>query len=299
MQRKPLGRGLSALIPDPPDTETTEGATLAETVTELPVHQINSNRHQPRIRFQAESIEELAASIRLHGMIQPIVVRPQADGSYELMAGERRLLAARRAGLDRVPALVRQADDGEALEVALVENLLREDLNPIEEARAFSILIEAYGFSQEQVADRVGRDRSTVANTLRLLTLPPEVQEVIAQGALSEGHARAVLMLADPADQKALAGAIQEEGLSVRAAEARARRLRRPRAERPRREPDVFTQAVADEFARALGTKVVIRPRRRGGVVEIHYFSDEELEGIRSRLQRQAMEGDHGTGART
>ncbi|MFQ5893296.1 MAG: ParB/RepB/Spo0J family partition protein, partial [Nitrospinota bacterium] len=181
----------------------------------------------------------------------------------------------------------------------LVENLLREDLNPIEEARAFSILIETYHLSQEQVASRVGRDRSTVANTLRLLTLPPEVKEEIAQGALSEGHARAVLMLADPADQKALAGAIQEEGLSVRAAEARARRLRRPRAERPRREPDVFIQAVADEFARALGTKVVIRPRRRGGVVEIHYFSDEELEGIRSRLQRQAMEGDHGTGART
>ena len=173
-------------------------------------------------------MEELAASIRLYGVIQPIVVRPLADdGGYEIVAGARRVQAARQAGLDRIPALVRQADDGEALEVALVENLIREDLNPIEEAKAFVTLIETYGLSQEQVAERVGLDRSTVANTVRLLALPVGVQAAVARGELSGGHGRAILMLSDPDDQLALALAIQQEDLSVRAAEARARGLRR------------------------------------------------------------------------
>ena len=231
-------------------------------------------------------MEELAASIRLHGMVQPIIVRPLEDGSYEILAGERRFQAARRAGLEKVPALVREADDGAALEIALVENLIREDLSPIDEARAFAALIETYGLNQEQVAGRVGRSRSAVANTLRLLALPGEVQEMVSEGSLSEGHARALLRLADPGDQIALARAAKEEGLSVRATEGRAGRIRRPRAGRPPREPDVFVKAVADELARSLGTKVVIRPRRRGGVVEIHYFSVDELEGLRERLRR-------------
>ena len=231
-------------------------------------------------------MEELAASIRLHGMVQPIVVRPREGGGYEILAGERRFQAARRAGLDRVPALVRLADDGAALEIALVENLLREDLNAIEEARAYSILLETYGMTQEQVAERVGKDRSTVANTLRLLSLPEEIQREIASGALSEGHARAVLRMPDAEGRMSLAKAIREEGLSVRAAEARARKALQPVKPKAAREKDVFIQAVADEMARALGTKVVIRRRRRGGVMEIHYFSDEELEGLRDRLRR-------------
>jgi ParB family chromosome partitioning protein len=238
------------------------------------------------MRFEEESLEELAQSIRQHGLVQPIVVRPLDDGTYELLAGERRLQAARRAGLEKVSALVREVGDSEALEIALVENLVREDLNPMEEARAFSILMETYGLTQEQVARRVGRDRSSVANTLRLLSLPEEVQREVAQGNLSEGHARAVLSLKDPEEQVALARAILEEGLSVRDAEARARQMVRPRAGRPRREADVFLRSAADELSRALGTKVVIKPRRRGGVIEIHYFSDEELEGLRERLRR-------------
>lgn len=286
MQRKPMGRGLSALIPDLPDTETSEGTPAAGTVVEIPVEQIKPNRHQPRTLFRIEAMEELAASIRLHGMVQPIVVRPREGGGYEILAGERRFQAARRAGLDRVPALVRLADDGAALEIALVENLLREDLNPIEEARAYSILIETYGMTQEQVAERVGKDRSTVANTLRLLTLPEEIQREIASGVLSEGHARAVLRMPDAEGRMELARAIREEGLSVRAAEARARKASQPAKPKQARQRDVFIQAVADELARALGTKVVIRRRRRGGVMEIHYFSDEELEGLRDRLRR-------------
>lgn len=253
---------------------------------EIPTERIRPNRHQPRTFFNSEAMEELAASIRLHGMVQPIVVRPHEDGGFEILAGERRYQAAKRAGLESVPALVRPADDGLALEIALVENLLREDLNPMEEARAYSTLIESYGLTQEEVAERVGRDRSTVANTLRLLTLPAEVQEEVAQGRLSEGHARAVLRLADRDAQMALAQAIREEGLSVRSAEARARSITKPRAQKPRPEEDVFTQAVADEFARSLGTKVIIRRRRRGGVVEIHYYSHDELEGLRERLRR-------------
>lgn len=287
MQRKPMGRGLSALIPDLPETETAGG--VEGTVVDLPLDQITPNRHQPRALFDDDAMEELAASIRLYGVIQPIVVRLLADdGGHEIVAGERRVQAARQAGLDRIPAMVRQADDGEALEVALVENLIREDLNPIEEAKAFVTLIETYGLSQEQVAERVGRDRSTVANAVRLLALPVGVKAAVARGALSGGHARAILMLSDPDDQRALALAIQQEGLSVRAAEARARGLRRPKKEgaRPPSQPSFFITAVSDELARALGTKVVIRPRRRGGVVEIHYFSDEELQGLRDRLQR-------------
>ncbi len=168
-----------------------------------------------------------------------------------------------------------------------MENLLREDLNPMEEARAYSILVEKYGLTQEQVAERVGKDRSTVANTLRLLSLPQGVQQEVAAGSLSEGHARAVLRVPDPEGQAALAKAIREDGLSVRAAEERAKRLLRPkRAAGVRREGDVFTKAVADELSRALGTKVIVRRRRRGGVLEIHYFSEDELEGLRERLRR-------------
>lgn len=270
-----------------PETGTTELEVAEGTIVDVLLDQITPNRHQPRAQFGGGAIEQLAASIRLHGLIQPIVVRPLDKGGYEIVAGERRFMAARMAGLERIPALVRRTDDAEALEIALVENLLREDLNPIEEARAFVTLVETYGLSQEQVAERVGRDRSTVANTVRLLSLPVEVQRAVEDGALSGGHARAVLMLSDPDDQRDLVRAIQKEGLSVRIAEARARRLRGPkRGPRPPRQPDVFIQAVSDELARALGTKVVVRPRRRGGVVEIHYFSDEELEGLRDRLRR-------------
>ena len=286
MQRKPMGRGLSALLPDLPATGPTEGERAAGTVVEISVHEIRPNRHQPRSLFRAEAMEELAASIRLHGVVQPIVVRPHEDGGYEILAGERRYQAARSVGLEKVPALIRPAADGEALEIALVENLLREDLNPIEEARAYSTLVETYGLTQEEVAERVGRDRSTVANTLRLLTLPEGIQQEVAVGTLSEGHARAILRLADPEGQLALARAIREEGLTVRAAEARARSAKGARAAGAPRRQDVFTQAVADELSRALGTKVVVRRRRRGGVVEIHYFSEDELEGLRDRLRR-------------
>lgn len=286
MQRKPMGRGLSALIPDMPATELSEGTRAAGAVVEIPIDQISPNRHQPRAHFRPEAMEELATSIRLHGMVQPIVVRPRDDGGYEILAGERRFQAARRAGLERVLALVRAADDGAALEIALVENLLREDLNPMEEARAYSILVETYGLNQEEVAERVGKDRSTVANTIRLLSLPEEVQQEVAGGSLSEGHARAILMMPDSEGQRDLAKAIREEGLSVRAAEARARRARGPKARRTAPKGDVFVQAAADELTRALGTKVVIRRRRRGGVVEIHYYSEDELEGLRERLRR-------------
>ncbi len=225
------------------------------------------------------------ASIRIHGVVQPIVVRPMEEGTYEIVAGERRVKAALQAGLSLVPAVVRDTNDAESLEIALVENILREDLSPIEEARAYITLIENYGLSQEQVAERVGRDRSTVANTLRLLTLPDEIQEEIEIGGISAGHARAILMLGSPDDQKAIARAIQKEGLSVRAAEMRARKIRGPIKGGQNRQHDVFIQSIAEEFTRNLGTKVVIRPRRKGGVVEIHYFSDGELEGLRAKIR--------------
>ncbi len=176
MQRKPLGRGLAALIPDILEAEIVEAGQTSGAPVELPIHQIKSNRHQPRTRFTNKAMEELVASIRIHGVVQPIVVRPMEEGTYEIVAGERRVKAALKAGLSLIPAVVRDADDGEALEIALVENILREDLCPIVDARAFITLIEIYGLSQEEVGKRVGRDRSTVSNTLRLLTLPDELQ---------------------------------------------------------------------------------------------------------------------------
>ncbi len=285
MQRKPLGRGLAALIPDILEAEIVEAGQTSGAPVELPIHQIKSNRHQPRTRFTNKAMEELEASIRIHGVVQPIVVRPMEEGTYEIVAGERRLRAALQAGLSLIPAVVRDADDGEALEIALVENILREDLSPIEEARAFITLIENYGLSQEEVGKRVGRDRSTVSNTLRLLTLPDELQEEIGIGGISAGHARAILMLERSDDQKALGRAIQREGLSVRATEVRARRMSGFKKGRQNRQHDVFIQSIAEEFTRNLGTRVVIRPRRKGGVVEIHYFSDEELEGLRAKIR--------------
>jgi len=285
MQRKPLGRGRAALIPDILEAEIVEAGQTSRAPVELPIHQIKPNRHQPRARFTNKSMEELVASIRIHGVVQPIVVRPMEEGTYEIVAGERRLRAALQAGLSLIPAVVRDADDGEALEIALVENILREDLSPIEEARAFITLIENYGLSQEEVGKRVGRDRSTVSNTLRLLTLPDELQEEIGIGGISAGHARAILMLERSDDQKALGRAIQREGLSVRATEVRARRMSGFKKGRQNRQHDVFIQSIAEEFTRNLGTRVVIRPRRKGGVVEIHYFSDEELEGLRAKIR--------------
>ena len=272
-----LGRGLAALIPQ--RTPTTAGSI------EIAVDRIRDNPRQPRLRMDDAALDTLAASIREHGVIQPILVTETLDG-YQLVAGQRRLRAAKMAGLTRIPAVVRQLADREQLELALVENLQREDLDPIEAARAYRQLIDEFAFSQEALAERVGRARSTVANTLRLLELHADVQGAIVDGRISEGHARALGGLA-VAGQTRVLPTVVDGDLSVRQTEELVRRIREPRPERTAadaepRDPEL--DRVEEDLRRALGTKVRLARSRRGGRIVIDFYDDAELARLYDRL---------------
>jgi ParB family chromosome partitioning protein len=253
---------------------------------EIPLDQIERNPHQPRSSFEDEALRELAASIAAHGVLQPILVTETLDG-YRLVAGERRLRAARMAGLDRIPAVIRQAGEQDQLELALVENLQRADLNAMDAARAYQQLRELFGMTNEAIADRIGKARPTIANTLRLLDLEPAVQDAIEAGRISEGHGRAMLGLAPLAQREVLALAIAR-GLSVRQVEVLARRLREDgrsaRAADATRAADAEIERVEDDLRRALGTKVRLARSRRGGRIIIEWYSDEELGRLYERL---------------
>lgn len=272
-----LGRGLAALIPQRPP--------LAGGSVEIPLDRIRENPRQPRVRMDPDALATLTASIREHGIIQPVLVTETLDG-YQLVAGERRVRAARLAGLERIPAVVRQLADREQLELALVENLQREDLGPLEAAGAYRQLIDEFEFTQEQLAERVGRARSTVANTLRLLELHPTVQAAVAAGTISEGHGRAIGGL-PPELQERVVSSIVERELSVRQTEELVRRLREPRTAPARpasRTGDPDLERVEEDLRRALGTKVRLARSRRGGRIVIEYYSDEELARLYERL---------------
>jgi ParB family chromosome partitioning protein len=272
-----LGRGLAALIPQ---RAPTVGGSI-----EVPLARIRENPRQPRLRTDDEALASLAESIRQHGVIQPILVTETIDG-YTLVAGERRVRAARIAGLDRIPAIVRQLADRQQLELALVENLQREDLDPIEAARAYRQLIDEFAFSQEDLATRVGRARSTVANTLRLLDLHQGVQDAVMDGRITEGHARAIGGL-EPDGQARIVGMVVDEGLSVRQTEELVRRVREPREARPTSEAtpaDPDAERVEEDLRRSLGTKVRLTRTRRGGRITIEYYGDDELARIYQRL---------------
>ena len=272
-----LGRGLAALIPQRSSTATGS--------IEIPLARIRENPRQPRLRMNDEALAALAESIRHHGVIQPILVTETIDG-YQLVAGERRVRAARLAGLERVPAVVRQLADRQQLELALVENLQREDLDPIEAARGYRQLMDDFAFSQEDLAARVGRARSTVANTLRLLELHQAVQDAIVEGRITEGHARALGGLPHDAQPRALASVIDDD-LSVRQVEELVRRVREPRIVEANGIPavaDPEVERVEEDLRRALGTKVRLARTRRGGRIVIEYFGDDELARIYQRL---------------
>ena len=271
-----LGRGLASLIPQ---RSAGQPGTL-----EIATSRIRPNPRQPRKRFDPESLATLTASITEHGVLQPILVTETIDG-YQLVAGERRLRAAQAAGLDRIPAVVRQLADREQLEFALVENLQREDLDPLETADAYRQLIEEFGFSQDDLATRIGRARSTVANTLRLLDLAPGVQAAVADGRLTEGHGRALGGLAPGLQDRVLDSVIGQD-LSVRQTEELVRRLREPKSEPgpPIRRADPDLERVEEDLRRALGTKVSLARSRRGGRIVIEYYSDEELGRLYERL---------------
>ncbi len=272
-----LGRGLAALIP--------QRAAGQPAPVDVPIARIRPNPQQPRRHFDPEDLATLEASIRAYGVLQPILVVEIVDG-YQLVAGERRLRAATAAGLDRVPVVIRQLDEGAQLEVALIENLQREDLDPIEAAHGFRRLMTEFGFTHERIAERVGRARSTVANTIRLLDLAPRIQTALAERRLTEGHARALGGLTVEHQELVLDSVIGQE-LSVRQTEELVRRLRTPRPEpvgRPARTADPDMERVEEDLRRSLGTKVSLARSRRGGRIVIEYYSDEELGRLYERL---------------
>jgi len=275
MKKKALGRGLEALIPE---ANHPEPAT-----SEIDIDRISPNPSQPRLKFDDARLDELAASIRENGILQPVLVRP-FGGGYQLIAGERRLSAAQRAGLLKVPAVVRDVPDDRILELALVENIQREPLNPMEEAQAYQRLIDLTSETQEQVSERLGKDRSTIANSLRLLKLPPPVKLLVADGKLSPGHARALLASsAAPSEMTKTANIIVEKGWSVREAERWAKNQSRPPSlPKP---PDPNEAAAADQLRLALGTKVeIVSKPKNSGEIRIHYFGQEELMRLFSAL---------------
>ena len=267
--RHGLGRGLGALLTGSPE--------VAAAAIDLPINAIVPNPNQPRKDFDGKALQELAASLRQSGLLQPIVVRRLGDG-YQLIVGERRWRAAKLAGIERVPAVVRDATDAESLELALVENLLREDLNPVEEAEAYQRLLAEFGWTQEELASRVGRDRSSIANCLRLLKLPELIQADLRAGRLTMGHARALLPLPGAAEQLKLREEILAHSWSVRTTEEDVQRRRRPTRRPVRRSPELT--ALEDTLRSALATRVRLIGNERAGRIEIPYTTREELDRI-------------------
>jgi ParB family chromosome partitioning protein len=279
--KKRLGRGLAALIGD----DTSEEAVVqdARTLRHMPIEMLKASPNNPRKHFADTELEELANSIRDKGLLQPIVVRPLGGGDYEIVAGERRWRAAQRAGVHDVPVLIRELSDGEALEIALIENIQRSDLNPLEEARAYGLLLEQFRYTQQQLAESIGKSRSHIANTLRLMNLPDSVRKQIEDGYLTAGHARALVATESPAE---LANQIIKLGLSVREAEGLARGGAAPRKSKSKPEKDADTKALEKLVTEAIGLKVEITHSvDAGGTVQISYKTLDQLEDICRRLQ--------------
>ena len=286
-----LGRGLNALLGDPELSASGEGSVS------LPISQVEPGLNQPRKRFDPESLSDLADSIRIHGVIQPVTVRRLASGYYQIIAGERRWRAAKQAGLDEIPAVIIEADDRKVMEIGLIENLQREDLNPAEEARGYQTLMEEYGLTQEQVAERMGKSRPAVTNTLRLLALPEDLLTMVEGGILSAGHARAILGAPTQALQREVAKHVVERGLSVRQTEALVKTIQKQQ-ERPkekgRDEISLYLGELEKSLSGRLGRKVTISHHGKKGKVQLEYYSSEDLEVLLTLLDRQHGEGaDH------
>jgi len=287
-----LGRGLGALLGDEA-LQTQEGGSVL-----LPITQVEPGIKQPRKSFDEESLESLAESIRLHGVLQPLTVRRLSSGYYQIIAGERRWRASRLAGLSEVPATIIEADDRMVMELGLIENLQREDLNPIEEAGGYRVLIDEHGLTQEEVAQRVGKSRSAVANALRLLSLPDPVRALLEEGRLSAGHARALLSLPSAELQRKLAQQVLAKGLSVRQTEALARRmaqqaedLRERGGEKPVDAMQMYRDAAAKELSAHWGRKVSISMGAKRGKLEVEFYNDEDLTELLDLLEQVAPRG--------
>jgi ParB family chromosome partitioning protein len=275
-----LGKGLDAIFG--------EGAMMESEArsSTLPVSQIEASLKQPRKHFDGESLDDLSDSIRTHGVLQPILVRQLASGYYQIISGERRWRASRQAGLSEIPAIIIEANDQKAMELGLIENLQREDLNPLEEAGGYQVLIEEHGLTQEEVAQRVGRSRPAIANALRLLTLPKEVQDMVAEGELSSGHARTLIPLNDANLQIELAQRIMADGLSVRQTEEMVKRLQKPQKETAPKETEnkIYYQQAEKDLASHLGRKVHIAPGKKKGKLELEYYGMDDLNDLLEAL---------------
>jgi len=278
MSKKALGKGLGAFIPD-------EFSILKdERFAELDIEDVKPNPFQPRVKFDDQTIDELAQSIKETGIVQPIIVAPE-DDHYKIIVGERRWRAAQRAGLRKIPVLIRNIPKEKQLEVSLIENIHREELNALEIAQAYQRLIEEHGYAQHELADKVGKDRSSVTNYLRLLKLPQEIQDKLVDGEISMGHARAMLALEEAVTQLYCCRQVIDRGLSVRNTEALVNRLKKkaPRAQRSLTDPDLH--ALQEEMLKILGTKVLVAGSRNKGVLKIFYFSLDDLNRIYDRIK--------------
>ncbi len=276
MEKKALGKGLEALLPERRPLHTSPTGEIQE----LPLDQIMPNRYQPRREFADWELAELAESVKQNGVLQPILVRRKGDGFFETIAGERRLRAAKLAGLQRIPAIIRNSSDEQSMELALVENLQRKDLNPMEAARAYHRLINEFAFTQDTVAQRLGKDRSSIANIVRLVNLPNEIKMLVESGEISTGHAKVILGVPRPEAQIKLARRIVEGQLSVRQAEKAAAgesRVSKVQAGTRRQKP---YPDLEDRLQKRLGTRVSIVKSRRGGKIVIHYFTSAELDRL-------------------
>ncbi len=283
MKRKALGRGLDSLIP-----AFMETGPAAEGMRMIDIDLIEPGEHQPREEFDADELKELSVSIKEHGIIQPVILKKDGE-RYKIIAGERRWRAAQLAGLLKIPCIIRDIGENKALEVSLVENIQRKELNPIEEAKAYRVLMKNFGLSQEEIARRVGRKRSSITNSLRLLKLPARIQGFIKRGVLSMGHAKAVAGIESTPEQMQLALRIVERSLSVRQAENLAARLKSPRGKKVDAQKDPNLLAAEKVLQRSLGTKVRIIKKRKGGRIEILFYSDDELNRLYRTLMQESQ----------
>lgn len=278
MKKKALGKGLKAFIPEE------YGILKEEKYAELDIDQLKPNPLQPRLKFSQDSIDELSRSIKESGVLQPIIVAPEGDG-YRIIVGERRWRAAQRIGLKKIPVLIRTMSNEKQLEASLIENLHREDLNPLEIALAYQKLIQELEHTQEEIAKKVGKDRSSVTNYLRLLRLPQEIQDYLGEGKISMGHARALLSLEDPQTQISLCQQLIEENLSVRDVEKMIHRLKRKPSAKKSQKADPDLLALQEELLKVLGTKVSISGTQDKGVIKVYYFSMEDLDRIYEKIK--------------
>ena len=286
MEKRVLGRGLAALIPE---KQTTEGMQILESniqqgVRNISIDKVKANKYQPREDFNQEALDDLACSIKEKGFIQPVLVRSK-DNEYELIAGERRFRAAKKLGYKEIPAIIKEATDLDSLEISIIENIQRENLNPIDQAKAYKRLQDEFSMTQEKVADTIGKDRATVTNILRLLNLPTKIQEYVSRGTISMGHARAILSLDKESEQMRLCTKVLKNDLSVRDTESYAKNISVKRGKTKAIDKDPNLNSIEQELREIFGTKVKILQSKKGGKIEIEFYSDADMQRVITLLK--------------